>query len=77
MTGWNSTQKGIKGAEEGDDKMVRATIHNKGILITNVYISNNKRYRGNRNLLTIGDFNMSLSSKTARVDSKDTRDQKT
>lgn len=57
--------------------MLRATIHNKGILIINVYVPNNKRYRENRNLLTIGDFNISLSSKTDQVDSKNIGDQKT
>ena len=52
---------------------LKATIHNEGVLVINIYACNNRGCRGNGNLLIIGGFNTCLSSKTDRVDSKDTR----
>lgn len=66
--------KSIKGDREGDDKRLKATIHNESVLVINIYVCNNRGCTGNRNLLVIGSFNTCLSSKTDQVDNKDVRE---
>lgn len=55
--------------------MLKATIHNEGVSVISIYAPNNRRYRGNRRLLTVGDFTKPFSSKTDQIDNKDVGDQ--